>query len=542
VRAISPRSAGSILGTRVRAVASASPVESKVNMSSGTSHQESSRQPGTSTLRGRGAAGSEPRVANRWIALVVLSLAQLMVILDSTIVNIALPSAQLELGFSIDDRQWVVSGYALAFGSLLLLGGRLSDFFGRRRLFVIGVVGFAVASALGGAASGFEILLIARVAQGAFAAMLAPAALSMLSVTFADDANERGRAFGIFGAISGAGGALGLLLGGVLTQDLSWRWCLYVNLIIAGVAFVGALVFLSEGGRAERTRLDISGTVTAVLGLFGIVYGLGNAASKSWTDFWTLGPVIAGVLLVIVFVLVERRVSHPLLPLPVILDRDRGAAYLTVGISGTGGFAVFLFLTYYLAETLGFTPFQTGVAFLPMVGLVIVGAVLSGAVLMPRTGPRPIVAAGCLLAAIGMAMLTGIGVESSYPTGVLPSLLIIGLGLGMIFGPGQNAATSGVQSHESGVASAMVNIAQQIGGSIGLAVFSSLGATAITSYLNAHAATATDPATIAEATLASYHFVFWIAAALFLGSALLAAFLFRSGPLPVNTEAAAAAH
>ena len=485
---------------------------------------------------GRRAARGGPRVANRWIALVILSLAQLMVILDSTIVNIALPTAQHDLGFSADDRQWVVTGYALAFGSLLLLGGRLSDFFGRKRLFIIGVVGFAVASAIGGAASGFAMLVIARVVQGAFAAMLAPGALSMLSVTFADDGKERGRAFGIFGAISGAGGALGLLLGGVLTQDLSWRWCLYVNVIIAAVAFVGALVFLPDGGRPERTRLDIPGTVVAVLGLVGIVYGLGNAASKGWMDFWTLGPVIAGVVLVIVFVMIERRVSNPLLPLPVILDRDRGAAYLSVGISGTGSFAVFLFLTYYLQETLGFTPFQTGVAFLPLVGLVIVGAVFSGAVLLPRTGPRPLVPAGCLLAAAGMAMLTGIGARSSYAGSVLPSLLITGLGLGMIFGPGQNAATSGVQSDESGAASAMVNIAQQIGGSIGLAVFSSLSATAITNYLHAHAATATPLATTVAATLASYHFVFWIAAALFLGSAALAAILFRSGPLPVTYQ------
>ena len=513
-------------------------------MRSDTSREESGQPPTVgNAARGSGAGdggggGGAPRVANRWIALVVLSLAQLMVILDSTIVNIALPTAQRALGFSTDDRQYVVTGYALAFGSLLLLGGRLSDFFGRRRLFVIGVAAFAVASAVGGAANGFEMLLIARVAQGAFAAMLAPAALSMVSVTFADDANERGRAFGIFGAISGAGGALGLLLGGVLTQDVSWRWCLYVNLIIAVVAFVGALLFLPDGGRPERTRLDISGTVVAVLGLVGIVYGLGNAASKGWEDFWTLGPVVSGIVLVIAFVLVERRVSHPLLPLRVVLDRDRGAAYLSVGISGTGSFAVFLFLTYYLEETLRFTPFQTGLAFLPLVGLVIVGAVFSGSVLMPRTGPRPPVAAGCLLGAIGLAMLTGIGANSSYVGGVLPSLLILGLGLGLIFGPGQNAATSGVRPHDAGVASAMVNIAQQIGGSIGLAVFSSLSATATASYLTAHSATATKPTTLVAATLASYHFVFWIAAALFLVSAIVAALLFRGGPLPVSTVSA----
>ncbi|WP_328647943.1 DHA2 family efflux MFS transporter permease subunit [Amycolatopsis sp. NBC_00348] len=476
-------------------------------------------------------------VPNRWLALVVLSLAQLTVILDSTIVNIALPTAQHDLAFSDDNRQWVVTGYALAFGSLLLLGGRLGDLYGRKRLFVIGMLGFAAASALGGAADGFSLLLIARIAQGAFAAILAPAALAMVSVTFADDAGERGRAFGVFGAISGAGGALGLLLGGVLTQNLSWRWCLYVNVVIAAIAIAGALVFLVDRARPERTRLDVAGTVLALLGLFGIVYGLGNAASRGWTDPWTLGPTALGALLVIAFVVVERRVRDPLLPLSVVLDRDRGASYLTIGISGTGGFAVFLFVTYYLADTLKFTPVQSGLAFLPMVVLVMAGAVFSGAVLLPRVGPRPIVPLGSLLAAVGMVLLTGIDAGSTYTGGVLPGLLVIGLGLGMVFGPGQNAATSGVRAHETGVASAMANITQQVGGSIGLAVFSSLGATATTSYLTTHAATATDPATIAQATFAGYHFVFWIAAALFLAGALLSAGLFRSGPLAVDPDA-----
>ena len=493
----------------------------------------------TPEIAGRAAApGSRPRAANRWIALAVLSLAQLMVILDSTIVNIALPTAQHDLGFSNDDRQWVVTGYALAFGSLLLLGGRLSDLFGRKRLFLIGVVGFALASALGGAAGGFPMLLVARVAQGAFAAMLAPAALSLLSVTFADDANERGRAFGIFGAVSGAGGALGLLLGGVLTQSVSWRWCLYVNLIIAALAFAGALIWLRDGDRPKRVRFDTAGTLAAVPGMVGIVYGLGNAASKGWSDIWTYGSVIAGAVLVVVFVLIERRAEHPLMPLGVILDRDRGTAYLSVGISGIGSFAIFLFLTYYLEDTLKFTPIQTGTAFLPMVGMLIVGAGVSGAALMPRIGPRPLVPVGCLLAAIGMVLLTGIGTASSYAAGVLPALLVIGFGFGMIFGPAQNAATSGVTSHEAGAASALVNTAQQIGGSIGTAVFSSLAATAITNYLHAHAATATRAATVTDATLSGYHQVFWIAAAVFAGTAVLAAALFRSGPLPVDADTA----
>lgn len=479
--------------------------------------------------------------ANRWLALVVLSLAQLMDILDSTIMAIALPSAQHDLGFPADYRQWVLTGYALAFGSLLLLGGRLSDFFGRKRLFLIGVGGFALASAVGGAAGDFTTLLAARIGQGAFAAMLAPAALSLLSITFADNAKERGRAFGIFGAISGAGGAVGLLLGGVLTQSLSWRWCLYVNLIIAAVAFVGGLYLLHDGDRPRRVRLDLKGTVTVVLGLIGIVFGLGTAETNGWHDVRTLGPVIAGVVLIAVFVLIERRTAHPLLPLRVILDRVRGAAYLTMGIAGIGMFAVMLFLTYYLENTLGFTPIQTGLAFLPMIGLVMTGAVFSGAVLLPRTGPRPLVPIGCLLAAIGMVILTGIGAGSSYGANVLPALLVTGAGFGFIFGPVQNAATSGVRSHDAGVASALVTTAQQIGGSIGTAVFSSLTTTAIASYLSAHPATATQPATIAEATFAGYHLVFWVAAAVFLSSAVLAALLFRSGALPVAAGHASAA-
>ncbi len=501
-------------------------------MSTDTSHGLSHRQ----AASGRAAAAGGPRAANRWIALAVLSLAQLMIVLDGTIVNIALPVAQRALGFSTDDRQWVVTGYALALGSLLLLGGRLSDLFGRKRLFLIGVGGFAAASAAGGAAVGFPMLLAARVAQGGFAAMLAPAALSLVSVTFARDPAERGRAFGIFGAVAGAGGAIGLLLGGVLTQTVSWRWCLYVNLVIAAVAFAGALAWLRDGSRPERVRLDIAGTATVVLGLVGIVYGLGNTESKGWTNPATLGAVIAGVVLVVIFVLIERRASRPLLPLGVILDRDRGAAFLSIGISGIGSFAVFLFVTYYLEDTLRYSPIKTGLAFLPFVGLLVAGAIISGGML-PRTGPRPLVPIGGLLAATGMALLTGIGTASGYAAGILPALLVMGFGSGMIFASAQNAATSGVRSHQAGVASAMVNTTQQIGGSIGTATVSSLAATAVATYLKAHAATATHTATIANATIAGYHLVFWIAGAVFLVGAALAALLFRSGPLPADPDA-----
>lgn len=472
----------------------------------------------------------------RWFALIALSVAQLMDVLDNTIVNIALPSAQRDLGFSIDNRQWMVSGYALAFGSLLLVGGRLADLFGRKRMFLVGVTGFVVASAIGGAANGFAMLLWARIAQGVFAAMLAPAALSLVSVIFADSAQERARAFGVFGAVSGLGGALGLLLGGALTQVASWRWCLYVNLIFGVVALIGALAFIPSDNRSRHTYLDLPGSMAAILGLIGIVVGLGNAASAGWTDAWAFGPVLAGSASIIVFVLIQRRVAYPLLPLHVVYDRVRSAAYLTLWIAGIGMFAVFLFLTYYLQEILKFSPIMTGLAFLPMIGAVVVSSIVFGAALFPRLGPRPLVPLGCVLAATGMIMLTRIEATTGYASHILPALLVTGLGFGMIFSPVQNAATSGVNARDAGVASAMVNTVQQIGGAIGTAVFNSLAVTTAGNYLRT-AAPASQKAAITQATMAADHLVFWAAAGVFFAGGIVSAVLFRSGPIPVNLHA-----
>ncbi|MET0423785.1 MAG: DHA2 family efflux MFS transporter permease subunit, partial [Actinoplanes sp.] len=427
-----------------------------------------------------------------------------------------------------------VTGYALAFGSLLLLGGRLSDTLGRKKMFLIGLVGFALASALGGAANGIEMLIVARVLQGAFGAALAPAALSLLSITFTDPA-ERGKAFGIFGAISGAGGAVGLLLGGVLTEYASWRWCLYVNLIFAAAAVAGAIVKLRDEPVVNRDRLDWPGVVTAVAGLVALVYGLGNAETDGWTDPMTYGFIAVGVLILAAFVVIERRVAHPLLPLRVVLDRNRGGAYAAVGIAGAGMFGVFLFLTYYLTSVLGFTPVQTGLAFLPMLAGIMLTATTLGSLLTPRIGPRPLVTAGALVAAAGMVYLTRLGLDSTYVTGVLPGLIVTGLGMGLIFAPTQNAATSGVQHHDAGVASAMLNTAQQIGGSIGTALLSSFAASAATDYL---AGRAPGPQTAALAALDSYHTVFWWSAGFFLLCAILSAVTFRSGPLAVDPDAA----
>ncbi|MEV6348841.1 DHA2 family efflux MFS transporter permease subunit [Actinoplanes sp. NPDC051851] len=472
-----------------------------------------------------------PGDSGRWWALVVLALAQLMVVLDATIVNIALPTAQADLGFSDADRQWVVTGYALAFGSLLLLGGRLSDFFGRKRMFLIGLVGFALASALGGAANGLEMLIIARALQGAFGAALAPAALSLLSTTFTDPA-ERGKAFGVYGAISGAGGGVGLLLGGVLTEYASWRWCLLVNLVIAALAVVGATLRLKDEPVAAHGKIDIPGTVTAVAGLVALVYGLGNAETDGWTDAWTLGPIIAGLAILAVFIGIERRVEHPLLPLRVVLDRNRGGSYASIAIAGAGMFGIFLFLTYYLTGVLGFTPIQTGLAFLPMLGSVMLTATTAGSFLAPKVGPRPLVPVGALVAAAGMLFLTRLDLDSTYAGGVLPGLIIIGLGLGLVFAPTQNAATSGVEHRDAGVASAMINTVQQIGGSIGTALLSSFYATAITDYMSGKTA-ASQP----EALISGYHTVFWWSAGFFLLAAVVAAVLFRTGPLDVDPDA-----
>jgi len=421
----------------------------------------------------------------RWLVLVVVAIAQLMVVLDSTIVNIALPSAQRALGFPNSDRQWVVTAYALAFGSLLLVGGRLGDMFSRKRVFIAGLIGFALASALGGASVSFAMLVAARALQGAFGAVLAPSALGTLVSTF-QDPRERGRAFGVFGSVAAGGGAVGLILGGALTQYFSWRWCLYVNLVFAAIAVAGALAFIRSSRPATRPAMDWPGAVLAGAGLFLIVFGFSRAESAGWTAAVTLGSLVVGVVLLAGFVAAEQRVSHPLLPLRVILDRTRGGAYFAVFISGIAIFGTFLFLTYYLQVVRGDSPLATGLLFLPMIACILIASNLSSIVLLPRVGPRVLIAAGMLLAAAGMGYLSQLTVTSSYPGDVLPALLVMGLGFGMIFAPAINTATFGVAREDSGVASALVNTMQQVGGSIGTSALSTFALTATASYLVAH--------------------------------------------------------
>jgi len=485
-------------------------------------------EPTAAASQGTGSSGVAAESARRWWVLGVVGLAQLMVILDATIVTIALPSAQHSLGFSNSDRQWVVTAYSLAFGGLLLLGGRLSDLVGRRRMLIIGLVGFAAASALGGAAQGFATLVIGRGLQGAFGALLAPAALSTLAVTFTDPA-ERGKAFGVYGAIAGGGGAVGLLLGGVLTEYLSWRWTLYVNVLLGVVAVAGAVRLLGAQRRDPSVRIDWPGTVLVVAGLVAVVYGLSEAETAGWGATTTITLLVVGVILLAAFVLVERRVAHPLLPLRIVLNRFRGGAYLAIGLSAIGVFGIFLFLTYYFQLTLAYSPVKSGLGFLPMVAAIVAASTTSSGVLMPRTGPRPLIPLGLLLAAGGMALLAGrLGLRTSYLDWILPAILLIGAGLGLVFGCALNTATYDTGAADAGVASAMVNTNQQVGGSIGTALLNTLAASALTSYVLAHGHS---PLVLAQAAVHSYVVAFWVSSAILACSAVVCALVLPSGVL-----------
>ena len=469
----------------------------------------------------------------RWVLLWVIGLAQLMVVLDLTVMNIALPSAQRALHFSTVDRQWVVTAYTLSFGSLLLLGGKLSDLLGRKVTFLTGLVGFAAVSAIGGASVNFTMLITARACQGAFAALLVPSALSLLTTTFTE-AKERNTAFGVFGAIAGAGGAVGLLLGGLLTEYLSWRWTLYVNLIFAGVAFTGGALLLGRQPSSARPRLDIPGVLLEAGGMFCLVYGFANAASHSWATPSTYGFLAAGVALLAAFAAWQARAAHPLLPPRVVLDRNRSGAYLSMLFVSAGLFGTFLFLTYYLQQTLGYSPLVTGVAFLPLSGGIIVAANLSTIVLMPRIGPRPLVAFGLLAAAGGAVWLAQLAPHTGYATGVLGPTIVSGIGMGMVFAPAINAGTFGVAPQDAGVASATLNVGQQLGASIGTSLLNSIFAAAVTSYLAAHLASARligRQTLTGQALLHGYTTAFWWTAGIFAGGAVICGALVRSGPL-----------
>src|SRR5690242_11763346 len=420
----------------------------------------------------------------RWWALVVLAAAQLMIILDASIVNIALPSAQADLGISNADRQWMVTAYTLSFGALLLLGGRIADYTGRKRTFIIGLLGFAAASAVGGLAANQQMLFGARALQGAFAALMAPASLSIVTVTFTEP-KERAKAFGVFGALSGGGAAIGLIVGGVLTEYASWRWCLGVNVPVALVVAAAAVPLVRESKAHGDTRYDVPGVLLATTGLFSLVYGFTEAARaknpddrtstavQGWGSASTLTWLIAAVVLLAVFIWWETRSKNPMLPLRILLDRNRGGSYLVFLFVGAGLFAMFLFLTYYFQVNLGWSPLRSGFAVLPFsAGIIVTAGVV--AQLLPRVGPKPLMVVGLAMAVVGMLILTTIGQHTAYWSHVLPAELLMSIGLAGVFIPASSTALFGVGSHDAGVASALLNTSQQIGGSLGTALLNTL--------------------------------------------------------------------
>jgi EmrB/QacA subfamily drug resistance transporter len=467
--------------------------------------------------------------SRRWLALAVIALAQLMVVLDATVVNVALPSAQHALHITDADRQWIVTAYTLTFGGLLLLGGRIADYFGRKRTFLIGLIGFAAASALGGAASNAAMLFSARALQGAFGALLAPAALSLITVTFTET-KERARAFGVFGAISGGGAAIGMISGGLLTEYATWRWCLLVNIPIALIAFAAAVPLVRESRAHGNTRYDLPGAVLATGGLAALVYGFTKAASEQ--DHWTAAPTIAwlavAVLLLAGFVVWESRTANPLLPLRVVLDRNRGVSYLVSIMIGAGLLGMFLFMTYYLQLTLHYSALKTGLAYLPFSGGIIVAAGLA-AQLLPRVGPRVLMTTGGVLATGAMVWLTQLDLNSSYVTHILPSFIAMSLGMGLMFVPLSSTALSGVGNHDAGVASAMVNTTQQVGGSLGTALLNTIFTTTLASYVASHGSS---PIGQAHGAIRGYNVAFTVSAVLLAASALLTVLFIRK---PVET-------
>ena len=489
---------------------------------------------------GAGTLGDEPH-PQRWLALAVIAVTVLLVILDATIVNIALPAVSADLQISAASQQWIVTAYTLTFGGLLLLGGRIADFWGRKRTYLVGAAGFAVASALGGVAQDEGMLFAARALQGAFGALLAPASLALLTVLFTDP-RERARAFAVYGAIAGGGSAVGLLLGGVLTEYADWRWCFWVNLPVAIVAVVAAIPIVPESRAPGDTRYDIPGAVLVTAGVAAVVYGFTLVAETSqenaahgipengWTDPTALLFIALGVLLVAAFVVVELRSRNPLLPMRIVLDRNRGGAYLTSTLVGAGLIGAFFFLSLYFQQVLGYQPVHAGLASLPTtLGVLLSAGAASAAA--PRIGPKPLMVLGGLLAAGGLATLSFLDVDSGFWALAFPGQLLLGLGLGFTFVPLSNLALVGAGEHDAGAASAMLNATQQVGASIGTALLATLSVGAITEYVTGVATSGGDPADSAvglQAQVEGYTTAFSWAAGLLVLGALVSAVLIRA--------------
>src|SRR3954447_20221664 len=509
-----------------------------------------------STPLSTGVATPGQPYPRRWLALAVIAVTVLMIILDATIVNIALPSVSKDLGISAATQQWIVTAYTLTFGGFLLLGGRIADFWGRKRTYLVGAAGFAIASALGGLAQNEAMLFGARALQGAFGALLAPASLALITVLFTD-MKERAKAFAVYGAIAGGGSAVGLLLGGVLTEYADWRWCFWVNLPVALLAVLLAIPIVPESKAPGDTRYDIPGAVLITVGLASIVYGFTRVAQASqtnateasaanaqaaaaggalvtpesgWTDGLAWLFIIGGLVLVALFVVWELRTRNPLLPMRIVLDRNRGGAYLTSTLVGAGLIGAFFFLSLYFQQVLGYKPVEADFASLPTTLGVLMSAGAASA-LVPKLGPRPLMVLGGLLAAGGLFTLSFVDLDTSFWQMPFPGQLLLGLGLGFTFVPLSNLALVGAGVHDAGAASAMLNATQQVGASIGTALLATLSVGAITGYLTDVATSGgnpQDPAVGLQAQVAGYTTAFFWGAALLMLGALVSAVLIKA--------------
>jgi EmrB/QacA subfamily drug resistance transporter len=486
----------------------------------------------------------------RWLALAVIAVTVLMVILDATIVNIALPAVSVDLHITPATQQWIVTAYTLTFGGFLLLGGRIADFWGRKRTYLVGAAGFAVASALGGFAPNEALLFAARAAQGAFGALLAPASLALLTVLFTDT-KERAKAFAVYGAIAGGGSAVGLLLGGVLTEYADWRWCFWVNIPVAVIAILAAIPVVPESKAPGDTSYDVPGAVLVTLGLASFVYGFTKVAQASqqnpgenaWANGWALFFIVVGALLVAAFVVVELRTRNPLLPMRLVLDRNRGGAYLTSTLVGAGLIGAFFFLSLYFQNVLHYKPVEAGLASLPTtLGVFIAAGAASG--LVPKVGPKPLMVIGGLLAAAGLFVMSFLEVDTSFWQLAFPGELLLGLGLGFTFVPLSSLALVGAGVHDAGAASAMLNATQQVGASIGTALLATISVGAITSAVTANPGLLVrigpgpgDFAPNAVAMTQGYTTAFTWASALLVLGALASAFLIKATKEDLPDEA-----
>ncbi len=464
------------------------------------------------------------RTAPDWLILALACVAQFMVVLDVSIVNVALPAMKTSLGFSNSGLQWVLNAYTLAFAGFLLLGGRAADLYGRRRMFIAGLVVFTGASLLGGFAQSQAMLVTARAVQGLGGAILSPTTLTILTTTFTEP-KARSRAMGLWSAVAGAGGAAGALLGGVLTQELSWRWILFINVPIGIAALAAARVFLQETrGQGERQPLDLAGAVLVTTGLTSFVYGLVRTTAVGWTSWQTVGALALAVALIGVFLIHEQKIAvAPLMPLRMFARRSIWSANLVMTLLAGSIFAMWFFVSLYLQEVLGYSPLRTGFAFLPQTIAIILGAQLSSRLIL-RIGARPILVAGGAFAAAGLFWLSFVGVHSAYWSDIFAPSVFITLGLGLSFTPIAFAATSGVAPKEAGLASGLVNTSRQIGGAVGLAVLATLATSVTASALHGAGASAASRSVVMSALSSGYTRAFAVSGAIAVG-AMLASFL-----------------